>query len=126
MKVLIIGGTGLISTETTRLLAERSVDLTLYNRGNSAEPLPRGVRVVGLNPSLTETDRVAEGLAAEAALGGISTEEARAGAIAKIPMGRMATPEEIADAVLFLASGRAGYITGTTVTIDGGLGAVVV
>lgn len=42
----MIGGTGLISTVTTRLLAERGAELTLYNRSNSAGPLPPGVRAV--------------------------------------------------------------------------------
>lgn len=37
-----------------------------------------------------------------------------------IPMGRMATPREVANAVLFLASGDAGYITGAHLSVDGG------
>ncbi|MBT2501211.1 SDR family NAD(P)-dependent oxidoreductase [Curtobacterium sp. ISL-83] len=40
---------------------------------------------------------------------------------AAIPLGRLAKPEEIADVVVFLASGKAGYMTATTVTIDGGI-----
>ena len=37
-----------------------------------------------------------------------------------IPLGRLGTPREVANAVLFLASGEAAYITGTTIIIDGG------
>ncbi len=40
--------------------------------------------------------------------------------LARIPMGRTGRPEEIADAILFLASAAAGYITGTTLAVDGG------
>jgi NAD(P)-dependent dehydrogenase (short-subunit alcohol dehydrogenase family) len=63
---------------------------------------------------------------AEAKLAGISPEEARQRAIARIPLGRMATPEDIANAVAFLASDKAGYITGVTVTMDGAMVPVVV
>ena len=46
--------------------------------------------------------------------------EALARIESRIPAGRCATPEEIGDAVVFLASEKAGYITGTTLFIDGG------
>jgi NAD(P)-dependent dehydrogenase (short-subunit alcohol dehydrogenase family) len=39
------------------------------------------------------------------------------------PAGRMGTDREVADLITFLASPRAGYITGTIVTIDGGIAA---
>ncbi|MFJ5298622.1 SDR family NAD(P)-dependent oxidoreductase [Pseudomonas sp. NPDC088368] len=78
-----------------------------------------GVRVVGINPGLTETGRVAEGMAADAAHVGISMDAAIARSVQKIPMGRMAQPEEIADLALFLASDKARYITGTVIAMDG-------
>jgi NAD(P)-dependent dehydrogenase (short-subunit alcohol dehydrogenase family) len=37
------------------------------------------------------------------------------------PGGRMGTDQEVADVIVFLASPRAGYITGTVITIDGGI-----
>ena len=40
---------------------------------------------------------------------------------AAIPLGRMAQPAEIADTVVFLASGKSGYLTATTVFVDGGI-----
>ena len=39
---------------------------------------------------------------------------------ATVPLGRMGTPEDVANACLFLASPLAGYISGTSITLDGG------
>ena len=41
--------------------------------------------------------------------------------LARIPLGRLGTPEDIANAVLFLASPRAAYITGATLHVNGGM-----
>jgi len=41
--------------------------------------------------------------------------------IATIPLGRLGSPEEVAHAVLFLLSDRAGYITGSVISVNGGL-----
>jgi meso-butanediol dehydrogenase/(S,S)-butanediol dehydrogenase/diacetyl reductase len=38
----------------------------------------------------------------------------------RIPLGRVATPEDIAQAVLYLASDEAGFVTGVVLTVDGG------
>ena len=41
-----------------------------------------------------------------------------------LPMGRAATPEEVADIIVFAASERASYVSGTILTVDGGVSAV--
>jgi len=41
--------------------------------------------------------------------------------LAAVPAGRAGTPEDVAGAVAYLASREAGYVTGATITIDGGL-----
>ncbi len=71
-------------------------------------------------PGWTDTERVGELMQARAQHHNISVEAAYAARQAAVPLKRMARPEEIADAVTFLASERAGFITGTTLTIDGG------
>ena len=48
------------------------------------------------------------------------TEETKKATLATIPAGRMGQPEDIANAVVFLASDRADYITGQTLVVDGG------
>ena len=49
------------------------------------------------------------------------TDEQKAAINVKIPAARMGTPQEIAAAVLYLASPEAGYVTGTTLHVNGGM-----
>jgi putative NADH-flavin reductase len=46
MKVLFIGGTGIISTGVTQLAVERGIDLSLLNRGQSRKMIPSDVKVI--------------------------------------------------------------------------------
>lgn len=79
----------------------------------------KGVRVNGINPGLTRTTRVDEGLEAEARASGRERSALLAEAVARIPMGRMAEPEEIAEVALFLVSKRASYVSGAIIPMDG-------
>lgn len=79
----------------------------------------RGVRVNAVNPGLTRTSRVDEGLEVAARASGRSKEVLLEEEAARIPMGRLAEPEEIADAVVWLGSARASYVSGAIVPMDG-------
>src|SRR5438046_3109092 len=73
---------------------------------------PQGVRINGINPGATLTDRVQEALRVESKMTGVPEAELRARGEARIPLGRYGMPEEVARVVLFLASDEASYVTG--------------
>ena len=98
----------------------------LASAGLAAAYAGKGVRVSAFNPGLTLTERPQEGIEAEARQQGISIDEAMTRAKATRPLGRIAEPREIADAVVYLASNRASYITGALVSKVGAVTPMVV
>lgn len=123
--VNIIGSGGRVASPTHLAGGSANAALMLATAGLGNAYAWSGIRVVGINPGLTETGRVKSGMEAEARFLGITVEQATENALQKIPMGRMAAPEEVADLVLFLASDKASYITGTTITMDGAQSPVI-
>jgi NAD(P)-dependent dehydrogenase (short-subunit alcohol dehydrogenase family) len=109
--------------EATLAYAAAKAALSNYSKGLSKEVSPKGVRVVRVSPGWIETDG-AVGLVQEIARQhGTDYEGARKivmDSLGGIPIGRPAKPREVADLIAFLASPRAGFITGTEYVIDGG------
>lgn len=70
----------------------------------------RGVTVNAIAPGFIETDMT-----------DVLSEKVKETAVAQIPLGRFGKPEQVAAAVAFLASQEAGYITGQTLHVDGGM-----
>jgi len=79
-----------------------------------------GIRVNGVNPANTLTERLQEALRLDAEKQGITEAEALKRNEERVPLGRLAKPEEVAAVVLFLASEQASYVTGAIIPMDGG------
>lgn len=81
-----------------------------FTRSVARELADRNITANAVSPGLIDTD-MAEGI----------SPEIRSGIIQKIPLGRIGAPDEVADAVLFLVSDHAQYITGQVIGVNGGL-----
>ena len=79
------------------------------------------ILVTAVCPGPVETRRLRKQLNTLAGLAGQRPEDHDQAFYASLPLGRAATSEEVADLVVFLSSDRANYITGTAITIDGGI-----
>lgn len=87
----------------------------------SREFAPYNITVNNVCPGRILTDRIVHLASIKAEKEGKSVDEAMATMGADVPARRIGEPEELANLVVFLASERASYITGTTIQVDGGL-----
>ena len=92
--------------------------LDQLTRCTSLELAPEGVRVNSVNPGVTRTELHRSGGMDEGRYQQFLEHSAKN----THPLGRVGEPEEVADLILFLASDKAGFITGVTCGIDGGRG----
>jgi glucose 1-dehydrogenase len=86
--------------------------IRMLTRTAGVELGPHGIRVVNIGPGAVATPINQSTMNDPAKMKTLD---------AAIPLGRMAQPEEIANMVIFLASGQAAYMTATTVFLDGGI-----
>ena len=94
--------------------------LIMFSRSLGGDSIRHGVRVLAVNPGPVETEKLiadTQRLAAEKLGDAGRWREVMAG----LPMRRAATPEEVSAMVAFLASDRCSYVSGSSISIDGGL-----
>jgi NAD(P)-dependent dehydrogenase (short-subunit alcohol dehydrogenase family) len=80
-----------------------------------------GIRVNCVCPGFVETEMWTSVAREQGALLGMSPEEFTRQRARQVPLGRMERPEDVAHVIAFLASSRAGYMTGQAISVDGGL-----
>jgi len=80
-----------------------------------------GILVNNVGPGYTATDRLKELAHSRSVASGKTEKEIFEGWSADAPLKRLGDPRELADAIVWLASERASYITGQTILVDGGL-----
>lgn len=116
----------IISTSVKQPLKGLGVSNTIraavanWSKTLSVEVAPFGITVNNVLPGATDTIRIKQLNEIKSTKTGKSVEEVRAETLAEIPMGRMADASEVANAIAFLASPAASYITGINVPVDGG------
>jgi len=90
--------------------ASAKAGLLGFTKSLAQEVVRKGVTVNAISPGYVQTDMVMA-----------IREDVRQKIVSEIPAGRLARPEEIADAVAFLVSEQAAYITGANLSVNGGL-----
>lgn len=97
-----------------------NASLMAFTRALGGHSLDDNIRVVGVNPGPVDTDRIYAMLKKRAR--DLFEDESRYTELEeRYPLGRPAHVAEIADLIVFLASSRSGYTTGTIFTVDGGI-----
>ena len=104
------------------LILSNSIRLAIVGMAKtlSNDVADKGVTVNCIATGMHRTDRIIDLLKAQAVRTGQPIEELEKAFYQAIPARRLGEPRELADLVAFLASERAGFITGTTIQIDGG------
>ena len=121
-RVLTVTSSGVVQPVPTLGMSNTlRASLVAFNKTLAGEVAADGVTANILVPGRIATERVAELDAATALRQEITVEEVQRRSHATIAAGRYGTVEEFASVAAFLASERAGYVTGSMIRVDGGL-----
>lgn len=101
---------GLIANPGQANYSASKAGLIGFTRTAAKEVASRNIQINAVAPGFIET-----------AMTGSMKDELKASILKEVPAGRLGLPEDVANAVLFLCSPAANYITGQTLTVDGGL-----
>ena len=119
--VNVIGNGGKVASPMHLPGGSANAALLLARAGLANAYAGQGIRVDAVSPGSTLTARLDTAIENDARNAQVPKEVALARMIEKLPLGRIAQPEEVANAVVFLASGRASYINGVNLMMDGSL-----
>ena len=101
---------GLIGNAGQSNYAAAKAGVIGFSKSMARELASRGITVNMVAPGFIDTDMTA-----------VLPDKVREAMVADIPLGKIGTPENVADAVVFLVSDQAPYITGQTINVDGGM-----
>lgn len=93
----------------------------ILTKAVALEFAPKGIRVNSVHPGFTNTPLAEAAILAFAELSSLDVDEGRKMLAQQHPLGRNANPQEIAEAIVFLCSSRASFITGSELVVDGGM-----
>jgi len=109
---------GMVGTPGQAAYATAKAGVVMLTKCMALDGAAAGIRVNAVSPGFVATPMLERWLA-----GQDDPAQARAGVEAMHPLGRLGEPRDIADAFVYLASDEARWVTGTTLTVDGGFGA---
>ena len=118
--VNIAGGGGRQPTATGMAVGVNNAAVINWTKSLSLQYAADGILVTTIAPGKIDTSRQIRNREREAAIRGMNLEVLQEDGVRDIPLKRVGRPEEVASVVVFLASERSSYMTGTCVTVDGG------
>jgi NAD(P)-dependent dehydrogenase (short-subunit alcohol dehydrogenase family) len=116
----IAGAAGWQPTPASMAVGFNNAAVLNWTKSLSLQCAGDGILVNAVVPGSIETPRQTRGQEREAEIRGLTPEAIRAERTRDIPLQRSGRPEEIADVVVFVASDRSSYLTGTSILVDGG------